>query len=211
MKRVAFVRKTPMATGAGITAKKPVAEPKVRTRKCALPSCRQPFTPRSMTHKCCGPDCAEALVLIERARTVKKERQAGLVKLKRRADYIKETQAAVNAYVRERDAHLPCISCGRWHDGQWHAGHFLSVGARPGLRFVESNIHRQCMPCNVHLSGNLINYRLGLINRIGVAGVETLEYDDAPRKHSIDELQAIRTEYLRKTRELRSSRKITTA
>lgn len=214
MKRSELARKTPILRSAStlkanapMTSKKPAPERKVRTRKCAIATCRAPFAPRSMTHKTCGAECALILVEQDKAKAARKERQAGLAKLKRRADYIKETQTAANAYVRERDADKMCISCGRWHEGQWHAGHYLSTGARPGLRFVEANIHKQCMPCNVHLSGNLINYRIGLINRIGLEAVELLECDDAARKYTIEELKVIRESYQRKLKELRAVRK----
>lgn len=200
-----MTNKKPMAR-TSFARKAPAAEPKLRTRKCAVATCRTPFTPRSMTHKTCGPDCALALVEIDKAKAARKERQAGLAKLKRRADYVKEAQQAVNAYVRERDADKPCISCGRHHEGQNHAGHFLSTGARPGLRFHEMNIHKQCMPCNVHLSGNLINYRIGLINRIGLSNVELLECDDVARKYTQEQLIAIRDEYRAKLRALKKSR-----
>lgn len=205
MKRTEMKRATPLMARQPMARTEPAAR-KVRQRKCAVKDCRTPFTPRGITHKACSPDCALVLVDLDKERTSRKERQEGIAKLKRRADWVKEAQTAVNAYVRERDADKPCISCGRWHDGQWHAGHFLSTGARPGLRFVESNIHRQCMPCNVHLSGNLINYRIGLIKRIGPEAVEVLEYDDAPRKWSVDELKAIRDEYRGRLKALKRSR-----
>jgi hypothetical protein len=134
----------------------------------------------------------------ETALVARKERAEAKQKLKRRADYVREAQQAVNAYVRARDADLPCISCGRWHDGQWHAGHYLSTGARPNLRFDEQNIHKQCQPCNTHLSGNLVNYRRRLIEKIGIDAVEGLEADQTSRKWSIDDLVDIRRQYVEK-------------
>ena len=116
---------------------------------------------------------------------------------------MRETERSVNAYVRTRDKGMPCISCGRFHDGQWHAGHYRSKGSAPHLRFdAERNIFRQCAPCNTYLSGNLINYRRGLIARIGIADVELLEADSTPRKYTIDELKAIKAKYTAMTKEL---------
>ncbi len=199
LKRTAFKRAAPLAVKPA-PAKKPSGEPKRRTRKCALASCRLPFEPRSMTHKACSPGCAEELGVLEKARVLRKERQAGLVKLKRRADWLREAQAVFNSYIRARDeaAGLPCVSCGRHHQGQNHAGHFLSVGAHPARRFDERNVWLQCQPCNVHLSGNALNYRRELVRRIGLAAVEELEADVAPRKYSIEELQQIKTTYAAK-------------
>ena len=124
--------------------------------------------------------------------------------LKTRADWMREAERAVNAYVRARDELLPCISCGRMHEGQWHAGHYRSKGSAPHLRFdAERNIFRQCAPCNTYLSGNLINYRRGLIARIGLAAVEALEADNEPRKYTIEELKSIKAHYVAKLKELR--------
>lgn len=186
----------------GFAIKKPTAERKVRLRKCAVKSCRTPFAPRNISHKTCGPTCAEIHVADEKARKLKRERQEGLQKLKRRADYFKEAQTALNRWIREvRDAGKPCISCGRHHQGQNHAGHFLSRGSHPHLALVEANIALQCMPCNVHLSGNQLAFRRGLIERIGVLAVELLESDTTPRKYSIEELQAMKADYLKRIKD----------
>lgn len=199
MKRSELKRSTPMSRG-------PIsrAEPKRRVRKCII--CRDQFEPRSMTHRACKPECAALHVVAEKARTVKRERQEGLAKLKRRADYFKETQAVLNRWIREvRDAGRPCISCGRHHLGQNHAGHFLSRGSHPNLALVESNIALQCMPCNVHLSGNQLQFRRGLIERIGLVAVEALESDDTPRKYSIDDLKAMKADYLKRIKDMKGS------
>lgn len=192
LKRTAFKRKAP----------DPAKEPKKRLRRCAVRDCRQPFEPRSMLHKCCSQPCAEKCVEAEKARKLRKERQEGLAKLKRRADYYKEAQAALNAWIRlVRDKDKPCISCGRHHEGQWHAGHYLARGSHPNLALHELNLAKQCMPCNVHLSGNQLQFRRGLIERIGILAVELLESDTTPRKYSIDDLQAIKADYRARIRQ----------
>ncbi|MEF3019469.1 recombination protein NinG, partial [Pseudomonas aeruginosa] len=56
-------------------------------------------------------------------------------RLKSRADHLREAQQAFNEFIRLRDAYQPCISCGRHHDGQYHAGHYRTVAASPELRF----------------------------------------------------------------------------
>ena len=90
----------------------------------------------------------------------RKELREAKQRIKTRAEWLKEAQSEVNRYVRLRDKDLPCISCGRFHNGQYHAGHYRTVGSAPELRFELSNIHKQCAPCNNHLSGNIVNYRL---------------------------------------------------
>ena len=42
----------------------------------------------------------------------KRELRKRKEKLKTRSDYVKEAQKAVNNYVRKRDEHKVCISCG---------------------------------------------------------------------------------------------------
>jgi hypothetical protein len=126
------------------------------------------------------------------------------VALKSRGDWLREAQAVFNKYIRLRDAELPCVSCGRFHEGQWHAGHYLSVGAHPELRFNELQVWKQCMPCNAHLSGNQVNYRIELINRIGLDKVEWLEGKHEPLKLTIDEIKVLIAEYKLKIKQLES-------
>ncbi len=112
--------------------------------------------------------------------------------LKSRSDWLKEAQKAFNEFIRLRDKDLPCISCGRYHEGQYHAGHYRSVGAYPELRFNEDNVHKQCSVCNNHKSGNAIEYRINLIRKIGLERVEFLErHDHQPLKLSIDEIKKL--------------------
>jgi hypothetical protein len=114
-----------------------------------------------------------------------------------RALQTKLAQQAVNAFVRLRDKDKPCISCGRHHGGQYHAGHYRSVGSAPHLRFNTRQIHKQCQPCNMHLSGNIINYRRSLVDKFGQEYVEQIESDSKVRKFSIDDIKSIK-EYYRK-------------
>ena len=113
-----------------------------------------------------------------------------------------KAQTAFNKYVRLRDYALPCISCGRHHQGQYHGGHYRSVGAAPHLRFNEDNCAKQCSPCNNHKSGNAVEYRINLIKKIGVERVEALESDNTPRQYRIEDYKAIRTKYNLKSKAL---------
>lgn len=148
-------------------------------------------------------DCAKAEAVRIRQREEKKADRAKREKLKPRADWLKEAQAAFNAWIRLRDDALPCISCGRHHQGQWHAGHYLSTGARPELRFEPDNVHKQCQPCNTHLHGNLVLYRLALIEKIGLDRVEWLEGPHEPQKWTIEDLKTIKADYGAKTKALK--------
>lgn len=174
-------------------------------------SCRQLFTAQKMGQKVCCPECAIALAVSERGKAEKvaqvKERKADAVKrdkLKSRSDWAREAQTAFNAFIRARDADQPCISCGRHHQGQYHAGHYLSVGARPELRFEELNCAKQCSPCNNYLSGNAVLYRIALINKIGLEAVEWLEGPHEPKKYTIDDLKEIKAYYRSLEKEVRA-------
>ena len=131
-------------------------------------------------------------------------------KLKSRADHLREAQAAVNEYVRLRDAHLPCISCDSTPNdndlmtgSRWDAGHYRSVGACPELRFEPLNIHRQCVKCNRNLSGNAVEYRIRLVHRIGTEKVAWLEGLHPVCKYTVDEIKAIKAKYRAMAKELK--------
>lgn len=189
----------------------PIAPKPPRPKTCANPECAVKFRPTfSSTQKVCSPACALAVAPKhqDKARRAIADRERREIKvrkerLKSRGEHMKEAQAAFNAWIRERDAGLPCVSCGRHHNGQWHAGHFRSAGGHPELRFEPLNAARQCAPCNTHKSGDLLNYRVELINRIGLELVEWLEGPHEPRKYTIDDLKAIKAEYRAKVRELK--------
>lgn len=188
-----------------------------RPKRCRVPSCRASFIPQVSFQTWCSPDCA---VVIARAKQEKKRKELAKVerreikvrkeKLKSRADHLREAQAAVNEYVRLRDAHLPCISCDSTPNdndlmtgSRWDAGHYRSVGACPELRFEPLNIHRQCVKCNRNLSGNSVEYRIRLVLRIGADKVVWLEGPHAPRKYEVEQIKAIKAEYRAKIRELK--------
>lgn len=188
-----------------------------RPKKCSVKTCRASFVPKVSFQSWCSPDCA---VVIARDRQEKKRKSLASIerreikvrkeKLKTRADHLREAQAAVNEYVRVRDAHLPCISCDSLPNdndlmtgSRWDAGHYRSVGACPELRFEPLNIHRQCVKCNRNLSGNAVEYRIRLVQRIGADKVAWIEGPHEPRKYTVEEIKTIKAEYRAKTRELK--------
>ena len=170
--------------------------------------CAADFTPTfNTTQAVCSPSCAAKVPKMARkAATVERQQHAkALVAIKPRAKLVAEAQTAFNAWVRARDAAEPCVSCARHHQGQWHAGHYLSTGARPELRFDADNCHKQCQPCNTHLHGNLVMYRRELIQRVGLHEVQRLEGPHEPRKWSRDELLAIKADYTQRTKAMKAA------
>lgn len=131
------------------------------------------------------------------------QRKERLKALKTRADWLKDLQQVFNQFIRLRDKDLPCISCGRYHSGQYHAGHYRSVGACPELRFDELNVHKQCSACNNYKSGNITEYRINLVRKIGAEEVERLEQQNhPPLKLTIDEIKDLIQVYKAKVKEL---------
>lgn len=118
-------------------------------------------------------------------------------KLKTKGQWTKEAQAAFNAYVRARDKHEGCISCGlhtanNTTGGDWDCGHYRSTGSAPHLRFHLWNAHKQCKKCNRYLSGNVAQYRVALIWKLGHEKVEALECMNDPKNYSIEDLKRIK-------------------
>ena len=169
--------------------------------------CKQPYTKtRNGIETWCSVDCGYALARAKQAKTFKAETK---VMKKAIADtdrslWIKKAQTAFNAYIRARDAGLPCISCG-CPDGQGkrNACHYRPAGVNTALRFNEDNVFGGCERCNTYQSGNLVNYRIGLIKRIGIEKVEWLESNHEIKKWSVSELKAIEAQYKAKLKALR--------
>jgi len=172
----------------------------MKPKRCRY--CKTPFEPLKATQIVCCIECAQGLaekqrIKLESSRRaiVNREIRAQKEKIKTRADWIKEAQAVFNAWIRYRDRDLPCVSCGRHHQGQWHAGHYRTTAAAPELRFNELNVWKQCSPCNNHKHGNITEYRINLVKRMGVEMVDWLEGKHEPRHYSINDLIDIKRVY----------------
>lgn len=187
-------------------------------RKCANCKDRKPVNETSIINGIqffCSNDCRinyginNASKLANKASTerIKKQKQKDRVKreqLKTAGDYIKEAQAAVNRYIRARDCGKPCISCGESYSnaygGKFDCGHYRSRGSASHLRFNLLNMASQCVKCNRFLSGNVVEYRINLINRIGLENVERLENNNEPRKFSIEYLKRVKKIFNKRAR-----------
>lgn len=185
---------------------------KPKLRKCKM--CPAMFEQRSMGHIVCSPACAVKWAAWKFERDMAKRKKAERAndrvmreKLKTRSDWMKEAQASFNAWVRQRDYGKPCICCGEpmnWNANQVDAGHYRSVGSAPHLRFDPRNVHAQKKQCNRWGAGRAVDYRLGLIARIGIEAVESLESDQTVRNWTADDLKAIRDEYRAKLKQLQA-------
>lgn len=163
--------------------------------------------------KVCSPVCAlthtRELVKKKAEREAKAERKADKEKLdamRTKPQLTKLAQTAFNAFIRARDAGKPCISCGTRLSNEpntYDAGHYRSVGSAPHMRFVEDNCHGQCKHCNNYLAGNHVEYRKGLVARIGLRNVELIEADTILRKYSHEGLIEIARHYRAEARRIR--------
>ena len=179
-----------------------------RPKTCSV--CKTEFTPVRSLQKVCGPVCALAHAKAKESRQRKaiekverKQQRARKEKVKTRSEHMRDLQAVFNQWIRLRDSADPCISCGRYHDGQYHAGHYRTVASAPELRFEPLNVWKQCAPCNNHKSGDIVNYRANLVHKLGAEKVEWLEGPHEPKRYTIEDLQAMKAHYRALIREMK--------
>lgn len=175
------------------------------------PVCREHFTPKRIglkVTKCClNASCVLDYAQGLRAKDFDRETKAMKSKMldNDKSFWKAKAQKAFNEYIRLRDYRESCISCSKPHDwhGQWHAGHYKTVGARSDLRFSEDNCHKQCSVCNNYLSGNLANYFHGLVAKIGNDRILAL---DVVRdvKATLEYYKEIHKTYTTKIKELKN-------
>lgn len=191
-----------------------------KVAKCKI--CKQPYIKRNSLQKVCSVECAIKLSKEQaRKKREKLDKQARLESKKRlsalkeenktKGQLIKEAQEAVNRYIRVRDENKECISCGtplisEKLGGGFDAGHYRSRGAAPHLRFYTLNIHGQCKRCNRYLGGNYHEYRVGLIERLGIKKVEEIEADNRERKYTEEDLRQIKRIFTKKVKLIQKRR-----
>ena len=181
----------------------------IKAKTCKV--CKEKFIPRRPMQSCCSypmpceatkADQLAAKSAAHRAKSQRGETKQRLEAIKTLPELLKRCQIDFNKYINTRDADKPCIACDEPIRTVAHASHYLSVGARPNLRFSELNVHRGCSKCNLFLHGNLINFRINLIKRIGLEAVEALESDHTPKNYTRDQVNELAAHYRAKTREL---------
>lgn len=202
-------------------------------RKCKV--CGEYFVPKfhDIRIRWCCPEHGAILAMEERekekvkaaAKRIKEQKEAEKAGRKHRKErlaelrpagyYKAQAQQAFNAYIRARDAGLPCISCGETnppdlHGGQWDCGHFKTVGANPELRFEERNAHKQCKSCNAGAGKYTTKeatvaqqYEAGLVARYGQEYVDWLNGPHEMTNYRREDFIRIRDEYRAKLKALK--------
>jgi hypothetical protein len=181
----------------------------MKYKKCKV--CKTNFTPIQFAQSVCGYKCAiihaKNLKAQKEQREWNKEKSVLKDKLKTLSQYEAEAKISFQKWIRLRDIDLPCISCGNSNTTDWAGGHFYSAGMYSGFMFDERNVHKQCNThCNKHLSGNLLEYRKGLIKRYGEDFVTNLDnISDSKRNYKFtkEELIAKKLQYDIKIKEIK--------
>ena len=166
-------------------------------------NCKEKFEPVKFLQKYCLKDeCIRVFVEKTKEKAWKEKKQKMQQELETVQDYIKMTQIIFNKYIRLRDKGQVCISCQK-KPLKENAGHYFNANNHWNVRFNELNVHLQCEHCNTYLSGNLIEYRKGLINKIGEEQLTLLEAEGhKTRKFTKDELKEIINIYKKKIKQL---------
>lgn len=141
---------------------------KIKSKKCK--ACGESFVYFSSLQKVCSVSCSLKHVRKEADKEFKRETKRRRENIKSRSEWYDDLQVLVNRYVRLRDADKPCCTCNKTNDVKYDAGHFLSRGAFPELRFELTNIHKQCsVNCNQHGSGMRKEYEDFIVATYGKA------------------------------------------
>jgi hypothetical protein len=181
----------------------------VKPRVCKAPGCRNKFVRERNDQIVCSVECACRLAdhmaekrkriaaKVERAED--KERKEALMTL---PELLNWAQKFVNRWiVHVRDKDKPCFSCGDYRE-VYDAGHYVSVGkGRAAKRFMEKNIHRQCIPCNQHKHSNHDEYRRAMVEEYGETFVRHLDSEWPPYHPTREEVKAIGEDYRQRLRD----------
>lgn len=181
----------------------------IKMKKCK--ACGKKFALFNSLAQVCSIDCAiqyakdnklQEKVSRELARLARAEKEA----LKTKREWNAEAQSAINQYVRARDYYYPCISCGRYveqkYGGNYDCGHYRTRKAAPHLRFNLHNMAKQCVYCNRYKSGAQLDFKKGLIERIGIEKVEALENNNKIIKFDIEYLKRVKLIFTKKAKKL---------
>lgn len=148
----------------------------------------------------------------------RKKTKTDLYRLKSHRAKLADAQPVFNELRRwqelewfaDRGLEPVCISCQKpLGNDQWCAGHLKSAGEHSNTRFDRMNVHLQHNKrCNMALSGDIVNYKLGLVKRFGEQGgsaiIEHCETESKKlRRYEDDELIALKKEWRAEIRRLK--------
>jgi len=127
-----------------------------------------------------------------------------------------------NKFIQLRDAIVcvsgeilvKCIACGKskildntymWRI--WHASHYWLENKYASVRFDEENVNGCCYNCNKNLSGNLANYEINLIDKIGNENFQRLNFRrNQIKKFDVIELGQMNKHYIKANKHLKKTK-----
>lgn len=177
---------------------------KLNKRKCK--NCGETFQKKQpLQYTCeilCAIEYAKKLEAKKKAKEWRVKKSEIKEKLKTNRDYVRELQIVFNRYIRLSKESV-CISCNKdLSNEKFDAGHYRTAGGNPSLRFEPLNVWPQCVKCNRDLHGQIIDYRINLVKKIGIDKVEWLESEHPPKKYTKDEIITLIKAYKQKIKEL---------
>lgn len=182
---------------------------------CKYSQCKKPFTPnpfRFNQQTCDNIICAlgysKEKIAQKETKAWNAEKKVIKAKMMSKEDHLQDLQKNYfNPFIRLRDKGKPCISCKTPVSNKWDAGHWWPAGNYSYLRFHEDNVHSQCsFNCNRSKHGNVGEYRINLIERIGLERVLWLEENRHKELDlTVDEIKALKEVYKQKIKELKTN------
>lgn len=170
-------------------------------------NCKQKFEPVRFNQKfCLEPECVKAWVVEAKDKDWKKTKKKMQADIETTQELMKAAQIVFNKFIRIRDKDKPCISCGSKLENKFDAGHYFSSGGHKAVTFDEDNVHGQCVACNQWKHGNLIQYQIGIEQRIGGDRLIQLhEKAHKAAKYTREELRELIATYKQKIKNLEKS------
>ena len=149
----------------------------MKPKQCKV--CKTVFTPKQ--YASCKTKCDECIFAHHKQKLCdyQKKQLKNQKPKKPPKQKIDKKWIALSKFIKERDAGLPCISCGKqMQEYEIQAGHYIARGKSVKLKYEARNIHAQCWSCNNnHQIQQQMQegFRKGLIIRYGLEEVEWLE------------------------------------
>ena len=184
--------------------------------------CRDKFDVRFFLQKTCfDPVCLDKWTKQDRAKKVTTLDKVKAIEVRKNKKALndlnkkslkwqhKQTQPVFNKLRRlqefkwfsDRGLEPVCTSCGKpLGNDQWCNGHVTSVGSNGRLRYDFMNSYLQHNNrCNKNLSGDVDNFKKGLIIRFGeeegIAIVDYCETNNSPIKRTWQDIEQMRKEF----------------
>lgn len=178
-----------------------MAKANIKDKNCK--ECGKVFSPYNSLQVVCSAKCASIRAV---NKVWQKEKKVLKDKARTRTEWLNLAQVVFNTYIRLRDAKLGCITCKRPFKDKYDAGHFLSVGSYPALRFNEDNVHGQCVACNQYGHGMQTEYFIELPHRIGLDRLnDLLELRKSVLKLTELEIKELIDKYKKKIKEIKKN------